>query len=148
MKAEYERHAWRVYEKQGEVRGRARGLEIVRKYIAALEDAWGGKPALSSLSPSASAAFQLRMRRACRWIEERALEEFYNSPGWDSAVLTRLRYPPRAVERELLDTRIWNAFQDGAAQAIHETLLAYGCNEMLRFSNMASYIKHYRSESD
>lgn len=131
-----EKLPWSTYEKQGEIRGCARGKALAQKYIAALEATWGSRPT----TPKKLAA-------ACGWIEEKALEELLNDPGWDSIKLTIYRHSPNTVEGRALDLRIWDAFQRAAVCAIRATLTAYGCAN-LRFLDMTSFVRYYRASEE
>lgn len=126
---------WEVYEKQGEIRGRTRGIELAEKYIAILEEAWGSRP-----TPPR------KLEAACKWIEEQALEELNDAPGWDSLKLVVCRYSPTTPEGRALDMRIWRAFRSGAVRAIREVLTHYGCASYLRFMDMDAFLRYYRGE--
>jgi hypothetical protein len=100
-----------------------------------LETAWGGRPTTPR-----------RLEAACKWIEEKALEEFCNAPGWDSLGLTIHRHSLQSAEGRALDMRIWCAFQTSAVRAIREVLTRYGCASHLRFLDMSAFLRYYQSE--
>lgn len=117
--------------------GRSRGKALAAKYIAALEESWGGPPTTPK-----------RIEAACHWIEERALGEGAHEPGWDSLPVTALRYPTYSREGIALDMRIWRAFQQAIVYAVREALRKYGCENHLRFLDMKAFLRHYRGEQN
>lgn len=131
-KPKFEKLPWSTYEKEGEIRGRARGKALAAKYIAAWETARGGPPATPET-----------IQAACEWIEYRALEELSNAPGWDSVTLSIRRYPLLTAEGRALDMRVWRAFRSSAVRTIREMLSKYGCASHLRFLDMQAFLRYY-----